>query len=63
MFNGEADEIPAGASSTETWINNFCGMWGLQRQFGKNFNLNECKVEEWMTSNTNEDMLAWTRSL
>lgn len=61
--NGEADELPAGVGSLSTWIANFCGLWGLQRQFGQDLNLSDGVVSEWMTSEAYRDLLRWTKNL
>lgn len=62
--NGEADEIPIAANSFTAWVQNFVGMWGLQRQFDQSFNLTEDgKLKEWLTSGELLDLLKWSNKL
>lgn len=61
--NGENDEIPLGAADLPGMINNLCGVWGLQRQFGQNIQVKDGTVETWITSDEYKDMLMWLNKM
>jgi len=61
--NGINDEIPMGANNLDSVINNICGCWGLQIQFGQRFNVEDDKVSTWVNSDEYKDMLMWLNKM
>lgn len=61
--NGQADEVPFGVADLTGLINNLCGTWGFQRQFGQNLQIVDGKVESWITSDGFKDMLMWLNQM
>jgi len=61
--NGINDEIPMGANNLDAVINNICGCWGLQIQFGQRFNVEDGKVSTWVASDEYKDLLMWLNKM
>ncbi len=62
--NGEADEIPMGASDAMALIRRFAGVWGYQYQFGTYLQVSEDGVvSSYLTDDKFKEMLQWLASM
>ena len=61
--NGQKDELPMGVADLPGLINNLCGVWGFQRQFGQNMHIVDGKVQTWITDDNFKDMLMWMNQM
>lgn len=61
--NGQNDEVPMGVADLPGLINNLCGVWGFQRQFGQNMHIVDGKVQTWITDDNFKDMLMWLNKM
>ena len=63
--NGEADEIPIGASDLNSWFDTVVGMFGLQYQFGQELNLSEDgkTLSSWLISDEFKEVLQWSNKM
>lgn len=61
--NGQKDEIPLTARVGLHIVNMMSGSFGLDQQFGYNINLVDDKVEIWMGSERNKEMLMYLNKL
>jgi len=61
--NGEKDEIPLTARGGLSIVSQMSGSFGLDQQLGYNININDGKVEIWMGSERNKEMLMYLNKL
>jgi len=61
--NGEKDEIPMTARVGLAVVNMMSGSFGLDQQLGYNININDGKVDLWMGSERNKEMLMYLNKL
>ncbi|MFC4597506.1 extracellular solute-binding protein [Cohnella hongkongensis] len=61
--NGEKDEIPMTARAGLSVVTMMSGSFGLDQQLGYNININDGKVEIWMGSDRDKEMLQYLNKL
>ncbi|GIO40956.1 extracellular solute-binding protein [Paenibacillus apis] len=61
--NGQQDEIPLTARTGLPIVVAMSGSFGLDQQFGYNININDDKVEIWMGSERNKELLMFLNKL
>lgn len=61
--NGKKDEIPMMANGLGQLINNLSGSWGLENQMGYHVNIENGKVNIWLTDDRFKEMLMFLNKL
>lgn len=61
--NGIADEVPMSAADADTLIRRFAGVWGHQWQFDTWLDVNDGKVETYLTDDSFKEELMWLHDM